>query len=101
MGIVGLILLVLPYVGILIWAALMILMHFRRRFTMRNVALGVSCGLTLGLSLYAGYVMDYLTATLLLAFFMGQLLRGAMGKDEKTYGASNTLAGGPFYSIKH
>lgn len=101
MGIVGLILLVLPYVGILIWAALMILMHFRRRFTMRNVALGISCGLTLGLSLYAGYVMDYLTATLLLAFFMGQLLRGAMGKDEKTYGANNTLAGGPFFSIKH
>lgn len=100
MGIIGMLLLVMPYVGILLWAAIMILLHFRRRFTMRNVALGVSCALALGLSVYAGYVMDYLTATLMLAFFMGQLLRGAMGKDEN--GSSQlTFGHGPFYGVKH
>lgn len=82
MGIIGMIFLVVPYLGILLLAAIMILLHFRNRFTFRNVALGVSCAVTLALSLYAGYVMDYLTATLMLAFFMGQLLRGAMGQDE-------------------
>lgn len=82
MGIIGMIFLVMPYIGVLLFAAIMILMHFRKRFTFRNVALGVSCAITLALSLYAGYVMDYLTATLMLAFFMGQLLRGALGKDE-------------------
>lgn len=94
MGIIGTLLLVVPYILVLLFAALMILLHFRERFTLRNVTLGISSALTLGLSLYAGYVMDYLTATILLAFVMGLLLRGAMGKDEEV---SDTLDFGKFH----
>lgn len=100
MGIIGMLLLVAPYVLIVLFALIMLLWHFRERFTMRNVALGISCALTLALSLYAGYVMDYLTATLLLSFFMGQLLRGATGASNGQSRRNQSLAGLTFSGVR-
>lgn len=76
MGIIGMILLVIPYLLVVAYAGIKMLFNYRKAFTLKNVSLLIGIIMMLAISLYSGYVLDYLTATILLGFFMGQLLQG-------------------------
>lgn len=82
LGLLGLLLLIFPYLGVLLTIFYLFLRHFRTNFTLRTASVLLGIGLMMFLSLYAGYVMDYLTATLLLAFFMGVSLRQLLYRQE-------------------
>lgn len=74
MGIIGVLLLVAPYVFGVIYLVYELLRHFKTKFTLRNTAFMLGIVGILGVSMYSGNVMDFLTATFILAFFEGQLL---------------------------
>ncbi|WP_426355805.1 O-antigen ligase family protein [Latilactobacillus sakei] len=74
MGILGVILLVLPYILGAIYLIYATLRHFKTKFTFRNTAFLLGILGILSVSLYSGNVMDFLTATFILAFIEGQLL---------------------------
>ncbi|QAR34956.1 O-antigen ligase family protein [Latilactobacillus curvatus] len=74
MGILGVILLILPYILGVIYLIYAILRHFRTKFTFRNTSFLLGILGILSVSLYSGNVMDFLTATFILAFIEGQLL---------------------------
>lgn len=75
MGYIGVLLLIMPYVFILLWAIFQVLSSYQNKFTFKNVSYLVAIGLMLALSLYSGNVMDFLMDTILLAFFEGQLMK--------------------------
>ncbi|SPC39307.1 O-antigen ligase family protein [Latilactobacillus fuchuensis] len=74
MGLIGVVLLVLPYILGVIYLMYEILRHFKTKFTFRNTAFLLGILGILGVSLYSGNVMDFLTETFILAFIEGQLL---------------------------
>ncbi|KRO16006.1 hypothetical protein IV56_GL002005 [Lacticaseibacillus saniviri JCM 17471 = DSM 24301] len=75
MGIIGTILLVVPYLVLTLIDGIKMLFNFKRLVTLKTVSLMFAILAMLAVSIYTGYVLDYLTATILLAFFMGQLTR--------------------------
>ena len=74
MGIIGVVLLVLPYILGVLYLIYEILRHFKTKFTFRNTIFLLGILGILSVSMYSGNVMDFLTATFILAFFEGQLL---------------------------
>ncbi|WP_461219588.1 O-antigen ligase family protein [Lapidilactobacillus salsurivasis] len=90
LGILGMLLLVVPYVGCLLYAIIYMLFHFKRTVTLFNTSLVLSIALCLGASLVSGYVMDYLTATIILSFLVGLLFnRIKPTKPKVIYYATN------------
>lgn len=75
MGIFGVMLFVLPYLLMLLVAGYLMLRHFKTLMTMRNASFALGIVMILGVSIYSGNVMDFLTATFILAFFEGQLVQ--------------------------
>lgn len=75
MGYIGVLLLIMPYVCVLLWAIFKVIYSYQDKFTFKNISYLLAIGLILALSLYSGNVMDFLMDTILLAFFEGQLMK--------------------------
>lgn len=89
MGVVGVILLLGPYVGIVAFIMVMMLIRFKTTFNMINCSLILGCGLSLFLAYYSGNVMESLGITIIFALVLGYLLkinkrRGNEKDEEKT-----------------
>lgn len=74
MGIIGMILLVIPYIIVLLVCILAVLIHHKKRMNVRNVFFLMGIGITLCASYFTGNVLDGLVVTLILGFCMGQLI---------------------------
>jgi hypothetical protein len=83
-GAVGMLLLVAPYILLILFLGLRMLFRFRDLFTLKNVTLIMGVIMAFAISLYAGYVLDYLTATILVGFFLGQLVLGTFPPRQTT-----------------
>lgn len=83
MGIIGVLLLLVPYLLILLFSGILMLIKFKEQFTFKNCSLLLSVLVTLSVSLYSGNVMDFLTVTIILAFVEGQLLRNVLFSKSK------------------
>lgn len=77
MGIIGMTLLVIPYIIIVLACILKILISHKKSLTMKNVFYLMGIGITLFAAYYTGNVLDGLIVTLILGFLIGQLINGA------------------------
>lgn len=74
MGYLGVLLLVMPYVFLLFYGIYLMLRHRRQLLTYWNVTLLFGLTLILGISLYSGNVLDFLSESTILAFVEGHFL---------------------------
>lgn len=84
LGIIGVILFLGPYIGILLIAMALMIIKFKEKGTVLNCSFVLGIGLSLFLAYYSGNVMDNLRITILLAFVTGYLLREICGKTERS-----------------
>lgn len=82
-GIVGIILFLCPFVGILLYKGVKSLIKFKEEFTFFRVTLFASLGITLLLSVFSGHIMDELIVTLYLGFICGLILKKESWKDNE------------------
>lgn len=75
LGLIGTIVFLGPYVGILVLIILIMLIKFKDRATVQNCAIVLGCGLTLFLAYYSGNVVDNLGITIMLGAMQGYLLQ--------------------------
>ena len=75
MGIIGVLLLLGPYIGILLFIMGRMLRYFKKQVTVLNCALVLGIGLSLFLAYYSGNVMENLGVTIGLGFIFGFLLK--------------------------
>lgn len=73
MGMLGVILLLGPYVLIIIACFIKILLRFKEKFDIRNSITCLTVVFVLGASINSGNVMDCLTITIILGFIIGKL----------------------------
>lgn len=85
-GIVGVVLLLGPYIGILLFVMLRMLVHFKKRVTVFNCALVLGIGLSLFLAYYSGNALENLGVTIALGFAYGFLLKENQKKQEAVTG---------------
>lgn len=83
LGLLGLILLLLPYPIIIILTSIVALLKYQEKFTFKVAMYIMGLGLTLLVAYYSGNVMDGLIVTIILGFLFGQLLREVCYKKEK------------------
>lgn len=74
-GIVGILLLLGPYFGLLIWKGFDSLIHYQEKFTFARLTLLASICVTLALAFLSGHVVDELFVTIFLGFVCGLLLQ--------------------------
>ena len=74
LGIIGLLLLISPYIIIVLICIIKILINFKQKFNLKNICYLMGIGITLFASYYTGNVMDGLIVTLILGFCIGQLI---------------------------
>lgn len=74
-GIVGVILLLGPYIGILLFVMGRMLRYFKKQVTVFNCSLVLGIGLSLFLAYYSGNVVENLGVTIPLGFVFGFLLK--------------------------
>ena len=82
LGIVGLALLILPYIIVLVYGGIMVLLKWKTKFNMKN-AVYLACllfGLAAGY--YSGHVLDELFVTTYLGFISGMCLVNASQKEK-------------------
>lgn len=82
LGIIGVILFLGPYVGILIVIMALMLIKFKKRGNILNCSLVLGVGLSLFLAYYSGNVMDNLGITIVMGFVLGILLKINFKKNE-------------------
>lgn len=83
LGIIGMIILLFPYIIIYLVCGIYILYKYKEKFTLYNVMLMLALGITLFAGFYSGNVMDGLIATLILGFTFGQLIRSVFNTENK------------------
>ena len=83
LGIVGLLLLIIPYLIITLICIIKILATFKESCNLKNVFYLLGIGITLFAAYYTGNVMDGLVVTLTLGFFIGQLINGTFNLKNK------------------
>lgn len=76
MGIIGMILLVLPYIIIILICIIRMLITHKNNLNMKNVFFLMGIGITLFAAYFTGNVLDGLIVTLILGFCIGQLING-------------------------
>lgn len=100
LGIVGLILLLSPYIIIPLICGILMLTKYKKHLNLKNTMLMLSIGITLFAGFYSGNVMDGLIVTLILGFIIGSLLENIFNNkktDKKisiiipTYNDSKTI----------
>ncbi len=79
MGLFGFILLVLPYIIIVAVCILKMIISFRKSFALKNVFYLLGVGICLSAAYFTGNVLDGLIVTIMLGFFIGQLINGTFG----------------------
>lgn len=75
MGIVGAILLVGPYIIVLLLVMISMLVSFKKRMTLLNLALVLGCGLTCCLAYFSGNTLESLGITIIMGTVYGYLLK--------------------------
>ena len=75
LGIVGVVIFLGPYVGILLITMILMLVKFKKRGNIENCSLVLGVGLSLFLAYYSGNVMDNLGITIIMGMVLGMLLR--------------------------
>lgn len=73
-GILGIIVLIGPYIILSIACMIKMLISFKEKFTLFNTLCGLGIVFLLGVSYYSGNVLDALTVTIILAFILGKLI---------------------------
>ena len=85
MGILGMLLLVAPYIVIIFMCSIKMLLFHKKYLTMKNVFFLMGIGITVFAAYFTGNVLDGLVVTLILGFCMGQLINGTFDiKDSST-----------------
>ena len=74
LGIVGLMLLLIPYIILTIICGLKVLFNYQKHFTSKNIFYIISIGITLLAAFFSGNVMDGLVVSIVLGFIIGQLI---------------------------
>lgn len=74
LGIIGLLLLLMPYIIIVIVCGIKILLNMKELLTLKNTMYLLGIGIALFAAFYSGNVMDGLVVTLILGFVIGQLI---------------------------
>lgn len=74
LGILGLILLLMPYIIIVLICGIKILTNIKNLLNLKNVFYLMGIGIALFAAFYSGNVMDGLIVTIILGFIMGQLI---------------------------
>lgn len=75
MGIIGMLLLIGPYILVITLSGIKILRYYKEKFTLKNCLLLLGIGLTLCLALYSGNTLDNLAITMPLGIMCGYLLK--------------------------
>lgn len=73
-GILGILVLIGPYIILSIVCMIKMLISFKQNFTLFNALCGLGILFLLGVSYYSGNVLDALTVTIILAFILGKLI---------------------------
>lgn len=74
-GIIGVMLLLMPYVILSFISGVYILFTYKSNFNLYNISLLLVIGFVLCIAIYSGNIMDGLSVTLVLALLIGNLLR--------------------------
>lgn len=91
LGIIGLILLLVPYLIIVIVCGINILINYKNKINLKNYFLLMGIGIALFAAFYSGNVMDGLIVTLILGFVIGQLINSVFKKEEINTNVKFTL----------
>lgn len=89
LGIIGLILLLVPYIVIVIVCIIKILLNVKEKLNVKNVFYLMGVGISLCAAFYSGNVMDGLIVTLILGFIMGQLINSVFQIGNTFQGEKN------------
>jgi len=81
MGIVGCILLLGPYIFIVLFSGIYMLIHYKTKLNLKNCSLLLGIGLTLCLAFYSGNTLENLTITIPLGIVSAFLLKNILSKD--------------------
>lgn len=84
LGIIGVIVFLGPFVGILLLVMGVMLIKFKEKATMQNCAIVLGSGLTLFLAYYSGNVLDNLGIMLIFGSMLGYLLKINFRNKEET-----------------
>ena len=74
LGYAGEVLLVLPWIGVLLYGAFMFLRRYRKLFTLGNVCMALALGMGLGSAWLSGHVLDQFITTSFAALLVAVLL---------------------------
>ena len=74
LGIIGLIIFLFPYIIIVLICIIKILISIKQNLNLKNTCYLMGIGITLFAAAFTGNVMDGLIVTLILGFFIGQLI---------------------------
>lgn len=74
LGLIGLGLLLMPYIIIICICGIKILKNYQKDFTSKNIFYIISIGITIFAAYFSGNVMDGLVVTIILGFVIGQLI---------------------------
>ena len=91
LGIVGLILLLVPYLIVVIVCGIKILINYKNKINLKNYFLLMGIGISLFAAFYSGNVMDGLIVTLMLGFVIGQLINSVFKKEKVNTNIKFTL----------
>ncbi len=83
LGILGLILLVSPYIILTLIFIISILKNIKTNLTLKNTFYLMGMGIALCAAFYSGNVLDGLIVTLILGFFIGQLMNSLYAKEKE------------------
>ena len=87
-GVLGVILLLGPYVGIIVLMIVLMLLKFKEKATMYNCSFVLGVGLSCFVAYYSGNAIENLGITIWLGFMLGFLLKSNFKKEGKTCGKS-------------
>ena len=82
LGIIGLIIFLLPYVIIVLVCIIKIFISIKHNLNLKNTCYLMGIGITLFAAAFTGNVMDGLIVTLILGFFIGQLINSVFSISE-------------------
>lgn len=74
LGIIGVILFLGPYIGIVLFSIFFILLKLKARINIESIILCFAILFALGVSYYSGNVLDSLTVTIIIGFVLGNLI---------------------------
>ncbi len=81
LGWIGLTLFLFPYLIILFFCMMVMLLYFKRKVTFYNCSLTLSIGIALFAAYYSGNVMDGLVVSIILGFVIGQLVQSVFYRN--------------------